>query len=116
MAPGDVDITVDPCGPHKPLNITDGEPGNITSPYYPGTYQADAFCGWFIKADDGMVVGLTISSFETEETLVSPSYSVSSINSTVNLDINLKSNFYSTSLDMTTLKYTTETKRILSSP
>ena len=79
MAPGDVDVTVDPCGPYKPLNITDGEPGNITSPYYPDTYKDDAFCGWLIKADDGMVVGLTISSFETEETLVFPPYIVSSI-------------------------------------
>ena len=76
MAPGDVDVNGDPCGPYKPLNITDGEPGNITSPYYPDTYQDDAFCGWFIKADDGMVVELTISSFETEETLVFPFYIV----------------------------------------
>ena len=116
MAPGDVDVAVDPCGPYKPLNITDGEPGNITSPYYPDTYQDDAFCGWFIKADDGMVVGLTISSFETEETLVFLFLYCHLFEDKTTPSINLKSNFKSTFLDMTTSKYTTETKRVLPSP
>ena len=46
--------------------ITSGEPGIVTSPYYPLPYPTNTKCSWLVRGGDSEQVQITILEFDLE--------------------------------------------------
>ena len=58
---------LDPCASELPLVLSGSSSGTIQSPNYPSDYPNDADCNWVVEVGGGVVVELTIVTFDVED-------------------------------------------------
>ena len=57
----------DPCASELPVVLSGSSSGTIQSPNYPSDYPNDADCNWVVEVGGGVVVELTIVTFDVED-------------------------------------------------
>ena len=58
---------LDPCASELPVVLSGSSSGTIQSPNYPSDYPNDADCNWVVEVGGGVVVELTIVTFDVED-------------------------------------------------